>query len=155
MWHAVCVKMIEGMMRCVAVGNTLMIRTSGVSVDSRTMTTDNGSKVVIGQSFAAAPLPNAVFVIDSNQLSLQYFRVVKQSFKNADNQYEITAAQYNDSKYDVVDLNARLDVPNISAIPTGLVSVPTNVAIAAYDVISQGQRLAVMRATWDSPVKDG
>ncbi|VTP69549.1 Uncharacterised protein [Leclercia adecarboxylata] len=42
---------------------------------------------------------------------LQYFRVMNLTFNDEENTYTITGAEYNASKYDAVDNNARLDIP--------------------------------------------
>ncbi|MCK6976231.1 host specificity protein J [Enterobacter roggenkampii] len=137
-------------------GDTLMIRTQGGTVESRVIQAVNGTQLVVATPFTAAPLPNAVFVIDAGQLRLQYFRVTNLKFDDEENTFTITGAEYNASKYDAVDNNARLDTPPISLIPTGLVNQPTNIAVSSYDAVRQGQRVATLTATWDAPVdKDG
>ncbi|HDR2753153.1 TPA: DUF1983 domain-containing protein [Enterobacter asburiae] len=133
-------------------GDTLMIRTQGGTVESRVIQTVNGTQLVVTTPFAAAPLPNAVFVIDAGQLRLQYFRVTNLKFDDEENTVTITGAEYNASKYDAVDNNARLDTPPISLIPTGLVNQPTNIAVSSYDSVRQGQRVATLTATWDAPL---
>ncbi|EPA0062602.1 DUF1983 domain-containing protein, partial [Enterobacter cloacae] len=94
----------------------------------------------------------AVFVIDAGQLRLQYFRVTNLRFDDEENTFTITGAEYNASKYDAVDNNARLDTPPISLIPTGLVNQPTNIVVASYDAVRQGQRVTTLTASWDAPV---
>ncbi|MET6346826.1 phage tail tip fiber protein [Enterobacter kobei] len=133
-------------------GDTLMIRTQGGTVESRVIQAVNGTQLVVSTPFTAAPLPNAVFVIDAGQLRLQYFRVTNLRFDDEENTFTITGAEYNASKYDAVDNNARLDTPPISLIPTGLVNQPTNIAVASYDAVRQGQRVATLTASWDAPV---
>ncbi|HDC4676339.1 DUF1983 domain-containing protein [Enterobacter kobei] len=133
-------------------GDTLMIRTKGGTVESRVIQAVNGTQLVIATPFTAEPLPNAVFVIDAGQLRLQYFRVTNLRFDDEENTFTITGAEYNASKYDAVDNNARLDTPPISLIPTGLVNQPTNIAVASYDAVRQGQRVATLTASWDAPV---
>ncbi|KFC99688.1 phage tail fiber protein [Kluyvera ascorbata ATCC 33433] len=133
-------------------GDTLMIRTLGGIVESRVIQTVNGAQLIVSTPFTAQPQPNAVFVIDAGQLRLQYFRVTNLAFNDEENTFSITGAEYNASKYDAVDNNARLDTPPISLIPTGLVSQPTNIAISSYDSVRQGQRIATMVATWDAPL---
>ncbi|WP_410699050.1 TipJ family phage tail tip protein [Citrobacter freundii] len=133
-------------------GDTLMIRTQGGTVESRTIQAVNGQQLILATAFTAEPLPNAIFVIDAGQLRLQYFRVTNLTFNDEENTYSITAAEYNGAKYDAVDNNARLDTPPISLLPTGLVSQPTNIAISSYDSVRQGQRIATMVASWDAPV---
>lgn len=133
-------------------GDTLMIRTKGGTVESRVIQAVNGTQLVVATPFTAAPLPNAVFVIDAGQLRLQYFRVTNLRFDDEENTFTITGAEYNASKYDAVDNNARLDTPPISLIPTGLVNQPTNIVVASYDAVRQGQRVATLTASWDAPV---
>ncbi|MEC5517775.1 DUF1983 domain-containing protein [Enterobacter hormaechei] len=133
-------------------GDTLMIRTQGGTVESRVIQGVNGTQLVVATPFTAAPLPNAVFVIDAGQLRLQYFRVTNLRFDDEENTFTITGAEYNASKYDAVDNNARLDTPPISLIPTGLVNQPTNIAVSSYDAVRQGQRVATLTASWDAPV---
>ncbi|EAO9771741.1 host specificity protein J, partial [Salmonella enterica] len=137
-------------------GDTLMIRTQGGTVESRAIQAVNGTQLILSTPFTAAPLPNAVFVIDAGQLRLQYFRVTNLKFDDEENTFTITGAEYNASKYDAVDNNARLDTPPISLIPTGLVNQPTNIVVSSYDAVRQGQRVATLTASWDAPVdKDG
>ena len=133
-------------------GDTLMIRTRGGTVESRVIQAVNGTQLVVATPFTAEPLPNAVFVIDAGQLRLQYFRVTNLRFDDEENTFTITGAEYNASKYDAVDNNARLDTPPISMIPTGLVNQPTNIVVASYDAVRQGQRVTTMTASWDAPV---
>ncbi|HDS3673094.1 TPA: phage tail protein, partial [Enterobacter hormaechei subsp. xiangfangensis] len=133
-------------------GDTLMIRTRGGTVESRVIKAVNGTQLVVATPFTAEPLPNAVFVIDAGQLRLQYFRVTNLRFDDEENTFTITGAEYNASKYDAVDNNARLDTPPISLIPTGLVNQPTNIVVASYDAVRQGQRVATLTASWDAPV---
>ncbi|WP_343482871.1 phage tail protein [Enterobacter cloacae] len=133
-------------------GDTLMIRTQGGTVESRVIQAVNGTQLILSTPFTAAPLPNAVFVIDAGQLRLQYFRVTNLKFDDEENTFTITGAEYNASKYDAVDNNARLDTPPISLIPTGLVNQPTNIVVASYDAVRQGQRVATLTASWDAPV---
>lgn len=132
-------------------GDTLMIRTQGGTVESRTIQAVNGQQLILATAFTAEPQPNAIFVIDAGQLRLQYFRVTNLTFNDEENTYSITGAEYNRAKYDAVDNNARLDTPPISLIPTGLVGQPSNIAISSYDSVRQGQRIATMVASWDTP----
>jgi len=133
-------------------GDTLMIRTLGGTVESRTIQAANGTQLIVAEAFTAPPAPDAVFVIDAGQLRLQYFRVTNLTFNDEENTFSITAAEYNSSKYDAVDTNARLDTPPISLIPTGIVGQPANVQVSSYDAVRQGQRSATLVATWDAPL---
>lgn len=122
------------------------------TVESRTIQAVNGQQLILATAFTAEPLPNAIFVIDAGQLSLQYFRVTNLTFNDEENTYSITGAEYNGAKYDAVDNNARLDTPPVSLIPTGLVGQPKNITISSYDSVRQGQRIATLVAGWDAPL---
>ncbi len=133
-------------------GDTLMIRTQGGTMESRIIQAVNGTQLIVATPFTAAPAPNAIFVIDAGQLRLQYFRVTNLTFNDEENTYTITGAEYNASKYDAVDHNARLDIPPISLIPTGVVSQPGNIVVTSYESVRQGQRIATLTASWDAPL---
>ena len=133
-------------------GDTLMIRTQGGTVESRSIQAVNGQQLILATAFTSEPLPNAIFVIDAGQLRLQYFRVTNLTFNDEENTYSITGAEYNGAKYDAVDNNARLDTPPVSLIPTGLVGQPKNITISSYDSVRQGQRIATLVAGWDAPL---
>ncbi|MCS3602753.1 putative phage tail protein [Buttiauxella sp. BIGb0471] len=135
-----------------AAGDTLMIRTLGGVVEHRVIQAVNGTQLIVATPFTALPAPDAVFVIDAGQLRLQYFRVTTLTFNDEENTFTIMGVEYNSSKYDAVDNNARLDTPPISLIPTGLVGQPGNVALSSYDSVRQGQRIATLVATWDAPL---
>ncbi len=133
-------------------GDTLMIRTQGGIVENRVIQAVNSTQLILATAFSSAPAPDAVFVIDAGQLRLQYFRVMNLTFNDEENTYTITGAEYNASKYDAVDNNARLDIPPVSLIPTGVVSQPGNVVVSSYDSVRQGQRIATLTASWDAPL---
>ena len=133
-------------------GDTLMIRTQGGIVENRVIQAVNGTQLIVATAFSSAPAPDAVFVIDAGQLRLQYFRVMNLTFNDEENTYTITGAEYNTSKYDAVDNNARLDIPPVSLIPTGVVSQPGNVVVSSYDSVRQGQRIATLTTSWDAPL---
>ena len=135
-----------------AAGDTLMIRTLGGGVEHRVIQAVNGTQLIVATPFTAQPAPDAVFVIDAGQLRLQYFRVTTLTFNDEENTFTIMGVEYNASKYDAVDNNARIDTPPISLIPTGLVGQPENVALSSYDSVRQGQRIATLVATWDAPL---
>ena len=133
-------------------GDTVMIRTKGGTVESRVIQAVNGTQLIVSSPFTSSPLPNAIFVIDAGQLRLQYFRVTNLTFNDEENTFTITGAEYNASKYDAVDNNARLDTPPISLIPTGIVNQPTNIIVSSYDAVRQGQRVATLTASWNAPL---
>lgn len=133
-------------------GDTLMIRTIGGTVESRVIQAVNGTQLIVATAFVSQPAMDAVFVIDAGQLRLQYFRVTNLTYNDEENTFSIAAIEYNSSKYDAVDNNARIDTPPISLIPTGLVGKPRNVAVSSYDTVRQGQRVATLLVTWDAPL---
>ena len=131
-----------------AIGDAILVRTKDGKPERRTIATVNGAIIGLQTALSAAPVPYAVFVIDAGTLHLQTFKV--QSMKRSDGEdcYEITAIIHNASKYDAIDKGARLDIPTVSLLPVPGIKAPGNIAISAYDVIRQGQRVKTMRITW-------
>lgn len=131
-----------------AVGDAILVRTKDGKPERRTIATVTGAVIGLQTALSAAPVPYAVFVIDAGTLHLQTFKV--QSMKRSDGEdcYEITAIIHNASKYDAIDKGARLDIPTVSLLPVPGIKAPGNIAISAYDVIRQGQRVKTMRITW-------
>lgn len=134
-----------------AVGDAVLVRTKDGVPERRTITVVSADKmsVTVGTAFSTMPKPEAVFVIDSGALHLQLFTV--QSMKHVDggDEFEIQLTAYNESKFDAIDLGARLDIPPISLLPVPGLAPPANIVISAYDKVVQGMRVKTMRVQWD------
>lgn len=129
-------------------GDRLLINLpSGVS-QARTIQSASGNVVTVTTAYSETPAAGAVWVIESDALYAQQYRVVTVT-DNDDNTYTITAAYHDPDKYARIDTGAIIDERPISVIPPGNQSPPANIAIGSYSVVSQGISLETMTVTWD------
>lgn len=135
-------------------GDTFMVRTLGGTVEKRVITVvthhDSGDEYFLETPLTAAADYDAVFVIDSGQLAVEYFRVTSVKPDPDKMVYEVRGVVYKESKYDVIDSGARLDERPISLIPTNVIQPPDNIVITSYETVNQGSRSTTMRAEWDA-----
>ncbi|QLR43678.1 host specificity protein J [Enterobacter sp. RHBSTW-00994] len=129
-------------------GNRLIINLpSGVS-QSRTIQAVNGNTVTVTNTYSETPAPECVWVVESDTLYAQQYRVVSIADNN-DGTFTISAAAHDPNKYARIDTGAIIDDRPVSVIPPGNQSAPGNITISSYSVVSQGISLETMRATWD------
>ncbi|MCS5452489.1 phage tail protein [Enterobacter huaxiensis] len=123
---------------------------SGVA-EARTVSKVDNNVITVSVAFSSTPEAEAVWSIDATDVAVQQYRVTKITH-NDNETFTITGVFHNPGKYAAIDTGARLESPNISDLPTGVIDAPASVAISSYDYARQGQRVEVMRVTWP-PVK--
>ncbi|VTP12899.1 hypothetical protein PUATCC27989T_702 [Phytobacter ursingii] len=129
-------------------GDRIMVNLPTGASQSRTIQAVSGNKVTVSTAFTATPEAQAVWVVESNTLYAQQYRVVSVS-ENDDGTFTITGAAHDPDKYARIDTGAIIDSRPVSVIPPGNQSVPGNIVISSYSVINQGISLETMRASWD------
>ena len=68
--------------------------------------------------------------------------------RTTEGDFEISALQYEPSKFANIDTGARLEDRPISVIPITVVPAPASVTLTANSVVSQGIAVATMTITW-------
>ncbi|WP_421550830.1 host specificity protein J [Kluyvera intermedia] len=132
----------------VAPGDRLIINLpSGVS-QSRTIQSVNGESVTVTTAYSETPQVEAVWVVESDELYAQQYRVVSVS-DNDDGTFSITGAYHDPDKYDRIDTGAIIDQRSVSVIPPGNQSPPTNIVISSFSVVQQNISVETMRVSWD------
>lgn len=132
----------------VAPGDRLIINLpSGVS-QSRTIQSVNGESVTVTTAYSETPQVEAVWVVESDELYAQQYRVVSVS-DNDDGTFSITGAYHDPDKYDRIDTGAIIDQRPVSVIPPGNQSPPTNIVISSFSVVQQNISVETMRVSWD------
>lgn len=123
-------------------GDVSRFQIAAISEDRRTVTVK--TDITNGVS------PFTVWVIDSALVAITLHRVVSVTWNEADNTFSCSVLRHDPSKYDAVDLAARLDDRPNTLIPPGFLAAPGNIELSTYEVIVQGTRQTVLRTTWDS-----
>ncbi|QLU36704.1 host specificity protein J [Enterobacter cloacae] len=131
-----------------AAGDRLILNLpSGVS-QSRTIQAVNGESVTVTTAYSETPQAEAVWVVESDELYAQQYRVISVSEKD-DGTFSITAAWHDPDKYARIDTGAIIDQRPISVIPPGNQSPPANIVISSFSVVQQNISVETMRVSWD------
>ena len=120
---------------------------SGVS-QSRTIQSIRGNKVTVTTAYSEAPVAEAVWVIESDELYAQQYRVITVTDNN-DGTFTIVGANHDPDKFDRIDTGAIIDQRPVSVIPPGNQSPPANIVISSFSVVQQNISVETMRVSWD------
>ncbi|MCM7821106.1 phage tail protein [Enterobacter hormaechei] len=120
---------------------------SGVS-QSRTIQSITGNKVTVTTAYSETPVAQAVWVIESDELYAQQYRVITVTDNN-DGTFTIVGANHEPDKYARIDTGAIIDQRPVSVIPPGNQSPPDNIIISSFSVVQQNISVETMRVSWD------
>ncbi|WP_442779391.1 host specificity protein J [Enterobacter cancerogenus] len=120
---------------------------SGVA-QSRTIQSVTGNKVTVTTAYSETPVAQAVWVIESDELYAQQYRVITVSDNN-DGTFTIVGANHDPDKFDRIDTGAIIDHRPVSVIPPGNQSPPANIVISSFSVVQQNISVETMRVSWD------
>ncbi|ECF0476652.1 TPA_asm: host specificity protein J [Salmonella enterica subsp. enterica serovar Idikan] len=131
-----------------AAGDRLIINLPSGASQSRTIQAINGESVTVTTAYNETPQAEAVWVVESDELYAQQYRVVSVS-DNDDGTFSITGAWHDPDKYARIDTGAIIDQRPVSVIPPGNQSPPDNIVISSFSVVQQNISVETMRVSWD------
>ena len=131
-----------------AAGDRLILNLPSGASQSRTIQAVNGESVTVSTAYSETPQTEAVWVVESDELYAQQYRVVSVS-DNDNGTFSITAAWHDPDKYARIDTGAIIDQRPISVIPPGNQSPPANIVISSFSVVQQNISVETMRVSWD------
>ncbi|MDK6379987.1 host specificity protein J [Citrobacter freundii] len=131
-----------------AAGDRLIINLPSGASQSRTIQAINGESVTVTTSYSETPQAEGVWVVESDELYAQQYRVVSVS-DNDDGTFSITGAWHDPDKYARIDTGAIIDQRPVSVIPPGNQSPPANIVISSFSVVQQNISVETMRVSWD------
>lgn len=129
-------------------GDRIMVNLPSGITQSRTIQSLSGEMVTVTTAFSELPQAEAVWVIESDELYAQQYRVISVTDNN-DGTYTITGANHDPDKYARIDTGAVIDQRPVSVIPPGNQSPPANIAISSFSVVQQNISVETMRVSWD------
>lgn len=129
-------------------GDRLILNLPSGASQSRTIQAVNGESVTVTTAYSETPQAEAVWVVESDELYAQQYRVVSVSDNN-DGTFSITGAWHDSDKYARIDTGAIIDQRPVSVIPPGNQSPPTNIVISSFSVVQQNISVETMRVSWD------
>ncbi|MBJ6449869.1 phage tail protein [Enterobacter hormaechei] len=131
-----------------AAGDRLILNLPSGASQSRTIQAVNGESVTVTTAYSETPQVEAVWVVESDELYAQQYRVVSVS-DNDDGTFSITGAWHDPDKYARIDTGAIIDQRPVSVIPPGNQSPPANIVISSFSVVQQNISVETMRVSWD------
>ncbi|HDX4395555.1 TPA: phage tail protein [Enterobacter bugandensis] len=129
-------------------GDRIMVNLPSGITQSRTIQSLSGGMVTVTTAFSELPQAEAVWVIESDELHAQQYRVISVTDNN-DGTYTITGANHDPDKYARIDTGAVIDQRPVSVIPPGNQLQPANIVIGSFSVVQQNISVETMRVSWD------
>ncbi|MBC3375810.1 phage tail protein [Pseudomonas sp. SWRI92] len=128
-------------------GDRLIINLPGGRAEGRTVQSVAGRAVTVTVAYSEAPRAQLQWALDADDLAIPLYRVLR-TRRTTEGDFEISALQYEPSKFAFIDTGARLEERPISVIPITVVPVPASVTVASTSSIVQGLAVATMTISW-------
>ncbi|WBM34313.1 phage tail protein [Pseudomonas sp. NY11382] len=128
-------------------GDRLILNLPNGTAQARTVQSVAGRAVTVTTDYGVPPEPELQWAIDYDDLAVQLFRVLKTT-RTQEGEYEITALEFNPSKFAAIDTGAKLDERPISVIPVTTVQPPASVTLSSTHMIDQGIAVSTMTIAW-------
>lgn len=133
----------------IKIGDRLTINLPSGQTQTRQVSAVAGRAVTVNPGFSAAPVAQAAWAVEADDLALQYARVI--SIKERDGiTFDISAVEHHPGKFDAIDYGVRLEPLPVSVVPPRVQMAPTNVRIREHYVVRQGQSRHIAEITWDA-----
>ena len=119
-------------------------------IETRNIGTISDRVVSVPVAFSQAPAVNAPWLIQTDDIQSQQFRVVSVA-ESGDGVFGVSAIKYNESIYDAVEQDLNLtqrDITNITAIPTAV----TNLSATEFLYEEGGTVRTGVDVSWTSPI---
>ncbi|HBL8962275.1 phage tail protein [Enterobacter hormaechei] len=129
-------------------GDRMIVNLPSGVAQSRTIQTITGNKVTVTTAYSETPVAQAVWVIESDELYAQQYRVITVTDNN-DGTFTIVGANHDPDKFDRIDTGAIIDQRPVSVIPPGNQSPPANIVISSFSVVQQNISVETRRVSWD------
>ncbi|WP_442964174.1 TipJ family phage tail tip protein [Pseudomonas sp. NMI1173_11] len=128
-------------------GDRLILNLPNGTAQARTVQSVAGRAVTVTTAYGVQPEPELQWAIDYDDLAVQLFRVLKTT-RTQEGDYEITALEFNPSKFAAIDTGAKLDERPISVIPVTTVLPPASVTLTSAYAVDQGIGVNTMTIAW-------
>ncbi|MCP6695848.1 host specificity protein J [Pseudomonas donghuensis] len=128
-------------------GDRLILNLPDGTCQARTVQSVSGRAVTVTTAYSVAPEPELVWALDADDLAVPLYRVTSVS-RPEPGVFEISAVQYDPSKFAHIDTGARLEERPISVIPITVVPPPASVTLTSNYAVDQGIAVSTMTIAW-------
>ena len=131
-----------------AAGERLIVNLPSGVAQSRTIQAISDKAVTVTTPYSETPNAEAVWLLESDELYSQQYRVVSVT-DNDDGTFTIAGANHDPDKYARIDTGAIIDQRPMSVIPPGNQAPPANIVINSFSMVQQNISVETMRVSWD------
>ena len=128
-------------------GDRLILNLPDGKCEGRTVQLVSGRQVTVTVAYSVTPERELVWALDADDLAIPLYRVVSVA-RPEPGVFEISAVQYDPSKFDHIDTGARLEERPISVVPITVVPAPVSVDITSNYSVDQGLAISTMNISW-------
>ena len=128
-------------------GDRLILNLPDGKCEGRTVQLVSGREVTVTVAYSVVPEPELVWALDADDLAVPLYRVVSVA-RPEPGVFEISAVQYDPSKFAHIDTGARLEERPISVIPITVVPPPASVTLTSSYAVNQGIAISTMNISW-------
>ncbi|NWB20069.1 DUF1983 domain-containing protein [Pseudomonas sp. D4002] len=128
-------------------GDRLILNLPDGKCEGRTVQLVSGRQVTVTTAYSVPPERELVWALDADDLAIPLYRVTSVS-RPEPGVFEISAVQYDPSKFAHIDTGARLEERPISVIPITVVPAPASVTLTSSYAVNQGIAISTMNISW-------
>ena len=128
-------------------GDRLILNLPDGKCEGRTVQLVSGRQVTVTVAYSVVPEPELVWALDADDLAVPLYRVVSVA-RPEPGVFEISAVQYDPSKFAHIDTGARLEERPISVVPITVVPPPASVTLTSSYAVNQGIAISTMNISW-------
>ncbi|WP_369301028.1 phage tail protein [Pseudomonas sp. N2-5-1-1] len=132
-------------------GDRLILNLPDGKCEGRTVQLVSGRKVTVTVAYSVTPEAELVWALDADDLAIPLYRVVSVA-RPEPGVFEISAVQYDPSKFAHIDTGARLEDRPISVIPITVVPAPASVTLTSSYAVNQGIAISTMDISWPAVI---
>ncbi|MGU9825187.1 phage tail protein [Pseudomonas sp. LF090] len=128
-------------------GDRIILNLPDGKCEGRTVQLVSGRQVTVTVAYSVTPEAELVWALDADDLAIPLYRVVSVA-RPEPGVFEISAVQYDPSKFAHIDTGARLEERPISVIPIPVVPAPASVSLTSSYAVNQGIAISTMNISW-------
>jgi predicted phage tail protein len=128
-------------------GDRLILNLPDGKCEGRTVQLVSGRQITVTVAYSVPPERELVWALDADDLAIPLYRVVSVA-RPEPGVFEISAVQYDPSKFDHIDTGARLEERPISVVPITVVPAPASVTLTSSYAVNQGIAISTMNISW-------
>lgn len=128
-------------------GDRLILNLPDGKCEGRTVQLVSGRQVTVTVAYSVPPERELVWALDADDLAIPLYRVVSVA-RPEPGVFEISAVQYDPSKFAHIDTGARLEERPVSVVPITVVPAPASVTLTSSYAVSQGIAISTMNISW-------